>query len=437
MLNYNYIRPHGGLEGKRPAESAGAVIPFENWRGVASMGVSEAPSIHETMTLFHGTVMPRGQRIDKFRLGRAVPPQGRRAGEEIKALTEIDAVWFGTDSEIADPYTRPKWGGESDPTDHGQSYEVEATGRVVRVEVTDDESVREAMSQKPDIIILEDRREALVLDSDRIAITSIVDHLGEDVTDDDGSVAFAGSPAPSHTAFAFGDKLPPGHYMVSGQQFVRTGDATPLERWHGTRQPEGNVVDRFRPAAAGFEGRPALNETPGVYTSDNMQAAEQYAYGASVNARGQRSLQKQLYELRITPSVVVDVGSGEDDDAVRAAVAGGADVLEIPDFGEQSETVVLDPDLIEVVGVTDVEEGMPISQVSESYAVSARPSEPRPNPAPALIPATPPLAPTKPVWDNPDREPTDDEVREWAKKQFGSAARYINLNKVRRQMLGR
>ena len=37
VLNYNYFRPHQALDGKKPAESAGAVIPFESWRDVASM----------------------------------------------------------------------------------------------------------------------------------------------------------------------------------------------------------------------------------------------------------------------------------------------------------------------------------------------------------------------------------------------------------------
>ena len=37
VLNYNYFRPHGGLRGKRPAEAAGAAMPFRNWREVAEM----------------------------------------------------------------------------------------------------------------------------------------------------------------------------------------------------------------------------------------------------------------------------------------------------------------------------------------------------------------------------------------------------------------
>ena len=37
VLNYNYFRPHQALNGKRPAERAGAELPFENWRDVATM----------------------------------------------------------------------------------------------------------------------------------------------------------------------------------------------------------------------------------------------------------------------------------------------------------------------------------------------------------------------------------------------------------------
>ena len=37
VLYYNYFRPHEALDGKKPAEKAGAEIPFENWRDVASM----------------------------------------------------------------------------------------------------------------------------------------------------------------------------------------------------------------------------------------------------------------------------------------------------------------------------------------------------------------------------------------------------------------
>ena len=37
VLHYNYFRPHGGLDGKRPAEAAGAEIPFRTWEDVATL----------------------------------------------------------------------------------------------------------------------------------------------------------------------------------------------------------------------------------------------------------------------------------------------------------------------------------------------------------------------------------------------------------------
>ena len=36
VLHYNYFRPHSGLDGKRPAEAAGAEIPFQSWEDVAA-----------------------------------------------------------------------------------------------------------------------------------------------------------------------------------------------------------------------------------------------------------------------------------------------------------------------------------------------------------------------------------------------------------------
>ena len=37
VVHYNYFRPHTALDGKRPAEAGGAVIPFEGWRDVAQL----------------------------------------------------------------------------------------------------------------------------------------------------------------------------------------------------------------------------------------------------------------------------------------------------------------------------------------------------------------------------------------------------------------
>lgn len=43
VLNYNYFRPHIGLGGKRPAERAGAAIPFKSWLEVATMTEDDTP----------------------------------------------------------------------------------------------------------------------------------------------------------------------------------------------------------------------------------------------------------------------------------------------------------------------------------------------------------------------------------------------------------
>lgn len=37
VLHYNYFRPHQSLEGKKPAEAAGAELPFDDWDDVAAV----------------------------------------------------------------------------------------------------------------------------------------------------------------------------------------------------------------------------------------------------------------------------------------------------------------------------------------------------------------------------------------------------------------
>ena len=37
VTHYNYFRPHASLDGKRPAEAAGAELPFQDWEDVAAM----------------------------------------------------------------------------------------------------------------------------------------------------------------------------------------------------------------------------------------------------------------------------------------------------------------------------------------------------------------------------------------------------------------
>ena len=41
VTHYNFFRPHKGLDGKRPAEAAGAEIPFQSWEDVAAAKVSD------------------------------------------------------------------------------------------------------------------------------------------------------------------------------------------------------------------------------------------------------------------------------------------------------------------------------------------------------------------------------------------------------------
>ena len=36
VTHYNYFRPHESLDGKRPAEAAGAELPFKDWEDVAA-----------------------------------------------------------------------------------------------------------------------------------------------------------------------------------------------------------------------------------------------------------------------------------------------------------------------------------------------------------------------------------------------------------------
>ena len=37
VTHYNYFSPHESLDGKRPAEAAGAELPFVSWEDVAAM----------------------------------------------------------------------------------------------------------------------------------------------------------------------------------------------------------------------------------------------------------------------------------------------------------------------------------------------------------------------------------------------------------------
>ena len=40
VTHYNFFRPHESLDGKKPAEAAGAEIPFQDWGDVAAAKAS-------------------------------------------------------------------------------------------------------------------------------------------------------------------------------------------------------------------------------------------------------------------------------------------------------------------------------------------------------------------------------------------------------------
>ena len=139
-----------------------------------------------SLDLYHGTVQPVGQIITRFRTGRAMPmPRASSArynfpGESIQALTEIDAVWFATNPAIADSYIQPRWGQSLSDGQEGQFYEVVVTAsRIAYVPYTEEDSVRAALTANPQVIVLEDREEALVLNPNLIEIISVTNAEGD------------------------------------------------------------------------------------------------------------------------------------------------------------------------------------------------------------------------------------------------------------------
>ena len=113
---------------------------------------------------------------------KARSAQYNTPGEPVKALTEIDAVWFSEEPNTAEGYMQPKWGRPKKPFEQGQLYEVTAKAeRVAYIPETNDESVRSALTTNPQIIGLEDRGEFVVLDPSLIHIESITDEEGQEI----------------------------------------------------------------------------------------------------------------------------------------------------------------------------------------------------------------------------------------------------------------
>jgi len=220
VLDYNYFRPHMGLEGKTPAASAGADAPFSSWAdiatlrdqlatpdaisipvAVASAAMAPSPRVEsyestdgvlliqrEGLTLYHGTVQPEGTLIDAFKATYAMPmPKTAAAayntpGEKVPALTEVAGVWLTESTKIADSYTAPRWGADYGEGEQGQLYEVALDDAVIaRIAETTDETVRDALSYEPDALFMEDRNEVLVLDPRLLTISSVTDQYGDEI----------------------------------------------------------------------------------------------------------------------------------------------------------------------------------------------------------------------------------------------------------------
>ena len=140
------------------------------------------------LELYHGTVQPAGETIQKWRLGRATPmPTSKSAqyntpGEAIPVLSEIDAIWMSTEPDGAEAYMTPRWGATLGDEEQGQLYETEISAdRIAYVPYTEEASIRAALAAKPQAIYLEDRKEVMVLDPSLISVTRVTDNEGQDI----------------------------------------------------------------------------------------------------------------------------------------------------------------------------------------------------------------------------------------------------------------
>ena len=137
------------------------------------------------------------------------------------------------------------------------------------------------------------------------------------------------------------DMLEPGYYEVRANELVRVGDAQSLLRFHGTNaEDNGGIIREFRAEKGNWDSvyRPSIGGYPGsIYTTTDVNAA--IGYG------------DQLYTILITPRAHVNLEGCHDDNLAHDAIRRGADVIECPDFWEQPETIVLNPDVMEVQSV--------------------------------------------------------------------------------------
>ena len=133
-----------------------------------------------TITAYHGTTA----RFDRFEASCARGIYGTKSaayqygGEHVKALTEIAGVWFSENPQIADGYAEGP---------EGRILDVEITAdRIAEIDWTDEESVADAMAEAPQVLILLDRNEILVLDVATITITCCTKSCGCEMDGDCG-----------------------------------------------------------------------------------------------------------------------------------------------------------------------------------------------------------------------------------------------------------
>ena len=157
-----------------------------------------------------------------------------------------------------------------------------------------------------------------------------------------------------------GDALPSGSYTLVDGDLERSGPTERLDRYHGSTRPSGTSISDFKLKRFPDEGRKALGQLPAVYTTDDRQAAYMYAQGMSMDFDTPEGSEHQLYHLTVTPSEVVDLGTCENDKAVRRMAKLGADVIDCPDYHEQPESVVLKPNIVHVRKAVNVDTGRSI-----------------------------------------------------------------------------
>ena len=169
-----------------------------------------------------------------------------------------------------------------------------------------------------------------------------------------------------------GDGLPDGSYQYdeARNQFIRTGDAVPLQRFRGMKMPKGVVADTLHPSDDNVDeddgGR--WLEKPVVFSTPDENVAMTYAFP---DPRWSPDREGQIYDLTLTPTEVTDLGHCEDSEQTRLATALGFDVVDCPDFTSQPETVSFHTNQVKIDQVNRVNATLDARDI----AVSALPAK--------------------------------------------------------------